>query len=121
MVAREYPVLAEALLAAASAQLRTMATIGGNIPAAHPLPVLPRGDAAAVHQRVAGSGCAARDGDTRAQAIFGWTPECVATHPSDLAVALTALDATVAVRSGADGNRAVPMGEFYRQPGAVLG
>jgi xanthine dehydrogenase YagS FAD-binding subunit len=116
VVAREYPVLGEALLAAASAQLRTMATIGGNILQRTRCPYFRAETLLPCNQRVAGSGCAARDGDTRAQAIFGWTPECVATHPSDLAVALTALDATVAVRAGA-GQRAVPMGEFYRQPG----
>ena len=120
VVAREYPVLGEALLAAASAQLRTMATIGGNILQRTRCPYFRAETLLPCNQRVAGSGCAARDGDTRAQAIFGWTPECVATHPSDLAVALSALEATVAVRGGA-GQRAVSMGEFYRQPGVAPG
>jgi xanthine dehydrogenase YagS FAD-binding subunit len=114
-VAAFYPVLAESLLLAASAQLRNMATIGGNLMqrtrcpyfrADHPLPC---------NQRVPGSGCAARDGDSSGQAIFGATADCVATHPSDLAVALAALDATVDLRSAA-GVRTVPLAGFHLLP-----
>lgn len=116
VVARDYPVLTEALLASASPQLRAMATIGGNIMQRTRCPYFRAETLLPCNQRVAGAGCAALEGDTRAQAIFGWTPECVATHPSDLAVALTVLDATVALRNGA-GTRAVPMSRFYCQPG----
>jgi len=115
VVATGYPVLAQSLLLAASAQLRNMATIGGNLMqrtrcayfrADTPLPC---------NQRVAGSGCAAREGDSSAHAIFGATTECVATHPSDLAVALAALDATVQLRS-ASGERTVALADFHRLP-----
>jgi xanthine dehydrogenase YagS FAD-binding subunit len=115
VVATGYPVLAQSLLLAASAQLRNMATIGGNLMqrtrcayfrADTPLPC---------NQRVAGSGCAAREGDSSAHAIFGATPACVATHPSDLAVALAALDATAQLRS-ASGERTVALADFHRLP-----
>ncbi len=115
-VARDYPVLAEALLASASPQLRAMATIGGNLLQRTRCPYFRAETLLGCNQRVAGSGCSALDGDTRAAAIFGWSPQCVATHPSDLAVALSALDATVEVHGG-PGTRTVPMDQFYRQPG----
>lgn len=114
--ARDYPVLVESLLSAASPQLRAMATIGGNLLQRTRCPYFRAETTLPCNQRVAGSGCAALDGDTRAQAIFGWTERCVATHPSDLAVALTALDAQVTLL-GRAGTRAVSLREFYRQPG----
>ncbi len=116
-VVRDYPVLAESLLRAASAQLRTMATIAGNLLQRTRCPYFRAETLLPCNQRDAGSGCAALDGDTSSHAIFGWTRECVATHPSDLAVALAALDAEVTLR-GASGTRTVPVTEFYRQPGA---
>jgi xanthine dehydrogenase YagS FAD-binding subunit len=114
-VATGYPVLAESLLLAASAQLRNMATIGGNLMQRTRCPYFRADALLPCNQRVAGSGCAARDGDTSGHAILGATPDCVATHPSDLAVALAALDATVALRS-ATGQRTVPLTGFHLLP-----
>jgi xanthine dehydrogenase YagS FAD-binding subunit len=109
------PVLAEALLAGASWQLRNLATVGGNL--------LQRTRCAyfqditkACNKRAPGSGCPAREGDHRNLAVLGHSEHCVATHPSDMAVALTALGATVHVR-GDDGDRAIPMPGLHRLPG----
>lgn len=115
-VVGDYPVLAESLLRAASAQLRTMATIGGDLMQRTRCPYFRAETPLPCNRRDPGSGCAALDGDTSSHAIFGWTPECVATHPSDLTVALTALGAEVALRS-VRGTRTVPVAEFYRLPG----
>ena len=114
-VATGYPVLAESLLLAASAQLRNMATIGGNLMQRTRCAYFRADVLLPCNQRVAGSGCAARDGDTSGHAILGASPDCVATHPSDLAVALAALDATVALRS-ATGQRTVPLTGFHLLP-----
>ena len=116
-VRSDYPVLAQSLLLAASAQLRNMATIGGNLLQRTRCPYFRADTALPCNKRVPGSGCAARHGDTSAQAIFGWSEQCVATHPSDLAVALAALEATVVVR-GEAGERRIPATEFHRLPGA---
>jgi xanthine dehydrogenase YagS FAD-binding subunit len=116
-----YPVLAESLLLAASAQLRNMATMGGNLVQRTRCPYF-RADTSGAdtdlpcNQRRPGSGCGALEGDSSGGAIFGWTPRCVATHPSDLAVALTALDAEVEVCSAARGTRTLPVGEFFLLP-----
>ncbi|MGI9004829.1 MAG: FAD binding domain-containing protein, partial [Streptosporangiaceae bacterium] len=114
-VAGSYPVLAESLLLSASPQLRNMATIGGNLMQRTRCPYFRADYPLPCNQRVPGSGCAARDGDSSGQAIFGATPDCVATHPSDLAVALAALDATVQLRSEA-GVRTVPLTAFHLLP-----
>lgn len=111
-----YPVLAESLLLAASAQLRNMATIGGNLMQRTRCPYFRADTELPCNQRRPGSGCGALDGDSSGGAIFGWTPRCVATHPSDLAVALTALDAEVAVRSASRGTRMIPVAEFFLLP-----
>ncbi|WP_419808879.1 FAD binding domain-containing protein [Sphingomonas sp.] len=110
-VIARYPVLARALLAGASGQLRNMATVGGNL--------LQRtrcyyfyDTAAACNKRVPGSGCAAQGGYTRNLAVLGGSAQCFATHPSDMAVALRALDAVVVTD-----RRQVPLGEFHRRPG----
>ena len=115
VVAAAYPVLAESLLLAASPQLRNMATIGGNLMQRTRCPYFRADYPLPCNQRVPGSGCAARDGDSSGQAIFGATADCVATHPSDLAVALAALDATVDLRSAA-GVRTVPLAGFHLLP-----
>ncbi|WP_250006006.1 xanthine dehydrogenase family protein subunit M [Actinoplanes sp. M2I2] len=114
-VRRDYPVLSEALLAGASGQLRNMATTAGNL--------LQRTrcryfmDATMpCNKRRPGSGCPAREGDHRNLAILGASPSCVATHPSDMAVALAALDAVVRI-SGPAGERTVPVTELHRLPG----
>jgi xanthine dehydrogenase YagS FAD-binding subunit len=115
LVRERYPVLSEALLAGASGQLRNLATVGGNL--------LQRTRCAyfqdvskPCNKRRPGSGCPAREGDHRNLAILGHSAACVATHPSDMAVALAALDAVVHVRGGA-GERAIAVTDFYRLPG----
>ncbi|MEU3503271.1 xanthine dehydrogenase family protein subunit M [Streptomyces hundungensis] len=109
-----YPVLPQALLSGASGQLRNMATTAGNL--------LQRTRCGyfqdlsrPCNKRVPGSGCGAIEGVNREHAVFGHSSLCVATHPSDLAVALAALDALVELE-GPGGTRAVPVTEFYRLP-----
>src|SRR6266699_6975732 len=111
-----FPVIAEALLFAASGQLRNMASIGGNILQRTRCPYFRDGDDLPCNKRRPGSGCAALHGLNRNHAIFGWSQACVATNPSDVAVALAALDATVAVR-GLAGQRAIAFTDFHRLPG----
>jgi|SRR5882672_361018 len=118
VVASSAPVLVEACLKAASAQLRNRATLGGNILQKTRCPYF-RAEAPGVNpmpwpcnKRVAGSGCAAKESGYARLALFGWTDTCVATQPSDPAVALAALDATVEV-IGAGGRRIIAMNEFH--------
>lgn len=113
---RHYPLAAEALLASASPQVRNMATIGGNLLQRTRCGYFRDPGFAACNKRSPGSGCAAIVGVNRLHAILGGSEHCVATHASDLAVALAALDAVVELQGGG-GNRAVPLTEFYRQPG----
>ncbi|MFY1615630.1 FAD binding domain-containing protein [Micromonospora sp. WMMD736] len=115
-VRRDYPVLTRALLAAASGQLRNMATTGGNLLQRTRCPYF-QDTGKACNKRDPGSGCAARHGENRDLAVLDWSEQCVATHPSDLAVALAALDAVVEVHD-ADGVRDVPMVDLHRSPGA---
>lgn len=110
-----YPLLSQALLAGASAQIRNMATVGGN--------VLQRtrcayfyDDAAACNKRQPGDGCDAIGGFNRYHAILGASSHCIATHPSDMCVALAALDASVEVQ-GSKGTRVIRLVEFHRLPG----
>lgn len=117
VVRRELPALSEALLASASPQVRNMAAIGGNLLQRTRCGYF-RDAGSACNKRVPGSGCPAISGHNRGHAILGGSDHCIATHPSDLAVALTALDATVHLL-GPDGNRAVPVAEFYLLPGAT--
>ncbi len=114
-VCAEFPVLAQAVLAGASGQLRNMATVGGNL-LQRTRCLYFQDVTKPCNKRVPGSGCPARAGEHRNLAILGGSPHCVATHPSDMAVALAALDAVVHVE-GAAGLRAVPLGELYRLPG----
>jgi xanthine dehydrogenase YagS FAD-binding subunit len=114
-VAARFPVIAQALELSASAQLRNMATIGGNI-MQRPRCLYFRDVTAACNRRRPGSGCPAVGGYNRAHAVLGASESCVATHPSDLAVALVALDAVVALRSS-EGDRQVPIGAFFLRPG----
>ena len=114
-VRRRYPLLSAAMLAAASPQLRNMATNGGNL--------LQRTRCyyfydvgTPCNKREPGSGCSAREGLNRQLAILGTSEHCIATHPSDMCVALRALDATVHVRSR-DGERDIPFADFHRLPG----
>jgi xanthine dehydrogenase YagS FAD-binding subunit len=115
-VRRRFPVIAEALLFAASGQLRNMASIGGNIMQRTRCAYFRDEDDAPCNKQRPGSGCAARHGLNRNHAIFGWSDACVATNASDVAVAFAALDATVMVR-GRAGERSIPFADFHRLPG----
>ncbi|HEX6472041.1 MAG TPA: xanthine dehydrogenase family protein subunit M [Streptosporangiaceae bacterium] len=114
-VRRGFPVLAEALLAGASGQLRNLATVGGNLLQRTRCGYF-QDISKPCNKRRPGSGCPAREGDHRNLAIIGHSPACVATHPSDMAVALTALGANVEVQ-GLAGRRTVPMPGLHRLPG----
>ena len=115
-VRRRFPVIAEALLFAASGQLRNMASIGGNLMQRTRCAYFRDEDDLPCNKRRPGSGCSARHGLNRNHAIFGWSDACVATNASDLAVAFAALDATVMVR-GPAGERSIPFAYFHRLPG----
>ncbi len=114
-VRRHFPAIAEALLASASPQVRNAATIGGNLLQRTRCTYF-RDPAMPCNKRAPGTGCSALDGDHRRHAIFGASEHCIATHPSDLAVALVALEAVVEVQD-ADGLRRIPAGELHRLPG----
>jgi xanthine dehydrogenase YagS FAD-binding subunit len=114
-VRTRYPMLTRAIVAGASAQIRNLATVGGNL--------LQRtrclyfyDDAARCNKREPGAGCDALDGFNRMHAILGASDACVATHPSDMCVALAALDATVTLE-GPDGARTLPVEALHRLPG----
>jgi xanthine dehydrogenase YagS FAD-binding subunit len=115
-VRERYPLLAQALLSGASQQLRNMASMGGNLLQRTRCYYFYEASVPRCNKRQPGSGCAARDGYNRNHAILGASEQCVATHPSDMAVALTALDATVVVQ-GASATRRIPMIDFHRLPG----
>jgi xanthine dehydrogenase YagS FAD-binding subunit len=115
-VRREYPAIAEALERSASQQVRNMATLGGNLLQRTRCPYFRSDSAVSCNKRRPRSGCAAWQGADRTQAIFGWSDQCLATHPSDVAVVLAALDATVTLH-GPGGFREVPVRSFYRLPG----
>src|SRR5713226_3243412 len=115
-VRRRFPVIAEALLFAASGQLRNMASMGGNIMQRTRCAYFRDEDDAPCNKRRPGSGCSGLHGLNRNHAIFGWSEACVATHPSDVAVAFAALDALVVVR-GVNGERSIPFTKFHRVPG----
>jgi xanthine dehydrogenase YagS FAD-binding subunit len=117
-VRRRFPVIAESLLFAASGQLRNMASIGGNIMQRTRCAYFRDDDGPPCNKRRPGTGCAARHGLNRHHAIFGWSDACVATHPSDLAVALAALDVNVVVR-GLAGERSIPFADFHSLPGST--
>ncbi|MFI8390440.1 FAD binding domain-containing protein [Streptomyces sp. NPDC085540] len=115
LVRTRYPVLSQALLAGASAQLRNVATTGGNLLQRTRCPYF-QDVAKPCNKREPGSGCGARDGVHRDHAVLGHSPQCIATHPSDMAVALVALDAAVELQ-GPDGARTVLATAFHRLPG----
>jgi xanthine dehydrogenase YagS FAD-binding subunit len=114
-VRTRYPVLSQALLAGASGQLRNLATAGGNL-LQRTRCVYFYDTTTPCNKREPGSGCSALEGCNKDHAIFGASPHCVATHPSDMAVAMTALDAVVHVR-GPGGERRIPVAELHRLPG----
>jgi xanthine dehydrogenase YagS FAD-binding subunit len=115
-VRERYPVVSQALLLAASGQLRNMATIGGNVLQRTRCPYF-RDTAMPCNKRVPGTGCSAIAGINRTEAVLGTSDHCIATYPGDLAVALVALDATVTLR-GASGERIIPFGSLHVLPGS---
>lgn len=117
-VIKLYPVLSQALLSGASAQLRNMATTGGNLMQRTRCYYFRDPAYAACNKRTPGSGCAALEGFNRIHAVLGGSDHCVATHPSDMAVALVALDAVVHI-TGPQGERRVPIEEFHKLPGST--
>jgi xanthine dehydrogenase YagS FAD-binding subunit len=116
LVRSRYPVLSQAVLSGASGQLRTMATVGGNLLQRTRCLYFADGTAAC-NKRDPGSGCAAIGGFHRGSAVLGTSEHCIATHPSDMAVALVALDAVVEVQS-LRGSRRIPLTELHVLPGA---
>jgi len=115
LVRERYPLVSQAILAGASAQLRNAATNGGNL--------MQRTRcyyfydlAMPCNKREPGSGCGALEGFNRIHALFGASDQCIATHPSDMCVALAALDAVVNVE-GPKGKRSIPLNDFHRLPG----
>jgi xanthine dehydrogenase YagS FAD-binding subunit len=114
-VVQRFPVISQALLLGASAQLRNMASMGGNLRQRVRCSYF-RDAASPCNKRDPGSGCAALAGFNRGHAILGTSDKCIATHPSDVAVALVALDAAVHTR-GPTGERAIPVDEFFLLPG----
>lgn len=118
LIVQRYPVLSQALLAGASPQLRNMATTGGNLLQRTRCyyfydPAFPQ-----CNKRNPGSGCGALNGFNRIHAILGQSEQCIATNPSDMNVALAALDAVVRVQ-GAKGERTIPIADFHRLPGTT--
>jgi xanthine dehydrogenase YagS FAD-binding subunit len=116
LVRERYPVLSQAFLAGASPQLRNMATIGGNLLQRTRCYYFTDTAFPACNKRQPGSGCGAIDGYNRIHAILGQSEHCIATNPSDMCVALAALDATVRV-TGPKGAREIKIGDFHRLPG----
>lgn len=114
LVRRRYPALAQALLSGASGQVRNVATLAGNLLQRTRCPYF-QDTSKPCNKRRPGSGCPAVEGEHRNLAIFGHSPHCVATHPSDMAVALAAFEARVETR-GPGGARSLPIGELYRLP-----
>jgi xanthine dehydrogenase YagS FAD-binding subunit len=115
VVAERYPAIARALLLGASEQLRNMASMGGNLRQRTRCPYL-RDGVSPCNKRDPGSGCAALEGFNRGHAILGTSEHCIATHPSDVAVALAAFDAGVETL-GPDGARSIPFDDFFLLPG----
>ena len=116
LITSRYPVLSQAVLAGASPQLRNLATTGGNLLQRTRCyyfydPAFP-----ACNKRKPGSGCGALEGFNRIHAILGQSDQCIATHPSDMCVAMAALDAVVRVQ-GPNGEREIPFADFHRLPG----
>jgi xanthine dehydrogenase YagS FAD-binding subunit len=116
LVRRRYPMLSEALLSGASSQLRNMATVGGNLMQRTRCSYFADPAFERCNKRRPGSGCGARDDFNRSHAIFGASEQCIVVNPSDMSVALAALDANVAVK-GPRGERRIAMEDFHRLPG----
>ncbi len=117
-VRRDYALLSRALLAGASGQLRNKATTAGNLLQRTRCPYF-YDTAQPCNKRLPGSGCAALEGISRQLAVIGTSPSCIATHPSDMAVALRALDATIETVAPDGTTRRLPLDGFYRAPGST--
>lgn len=117
IIRQAFPLLAKAILAGASQQIRNMATAGGNLNQRTRCSYF-YDTAMPCNKREAGSGCGALGGINRMHAIFGWSNACVAVHPSDMCIALAALDATVNVQ-GPKGSRAISFADYHRLPGTT--
>src|SRR6266480_343030 len=115
-VVEQFPVISEALLNSASPQVRNQATMGGNLLQRTRCPYFRDVGYAGCNKRAPGSGCSAIGGENRWHAVLGTSENCIAANPSDLAVALVALDGSVEVR-GPNGQRTVPLIELHRLPG----
>jgi xanthine dehydrogenase YagS FAD-binding subunit len=115
-VLKSYAVLSQALLSGASPQLRNMATTGGNLLQRTRCAYFRDPSSGACNKRNPGSGCAAMEGHHRTMAILGTSEHCIATHPSDMCVAMMALEAVIHVQ-GAKGTREIAIGDFYKLPG----
>ncbi|AEK61943.1 FAD binding domain-containing protein [Collimonas fungivorans] len=116
LIRQRYPLLSQALVAGASPQLRNMATTGGNLMQRTRCYYFYDTAFDMCNKRLPGSGCAAKEGQNRIHAILGASADCIAVNPSDMSVALAALDAVVRVR-GVQGERSIPMADFHRLPG----
>jgi xanthine dehydrogenase YagS FAD-binding subunit len=116
LVRQNYPLLTQAILAGASGQIRNMATNGGNLNQRTRCPYF-YDVAMPCNKREPGTGCGALEGLNRMHAIFGWSEKCVAVYPSDMAVALAALDAVVKVRGANGQERSIAFADFHRLPG----
>ena len=115
LIRKNYPLLTQAILAGASPQIRNMATNGGNLMQRTRCPYF-YDLATPCNKRRPGSGCSAKEGLNRNHAVFGWSDSCVAVHPSDMCVALAALDAVVKVEGAGGASRSIKIVDFHRLP-----
>ena len=118
IIRENFPILSQAILAGASAQIRNMATNGGNINQRTRCPYF-FDTAMPCNKRQPGTGCGAREGVNKLHAIFGWSAGCVAVNPSDMCVALAALDAVVKVQDAAGNKREILFADYHRLPGTM--
>jgi xanthine dehydrogenase YagS FAD-binding subunit len=116
LVRQNYPLLAQAILAGASGQIRNMATNGGNLNQRTRCPYF-YDTAMPCNKRESNSGCGALKGINRNHAIFGWSEQCVAVYPSDMAIALAALDARIEVQGANGSRRSIAFADYHRLPG----
>lgn len=116
LVRQNYPLLTQAILAGASQQIRNMATNGGNLNQRTRCPYFYE-VSMPCNKRQPGTGCGALEGVNRMHALFGWSEKCVAVHPSDMCVALVALDATVKAQDATGKERSIPFADYHRLPG----
>lgn len=118
LIRNNFPMLTEAILAGASAQIRNMATNGGNINQRTRCSYFFE-TSMPCNKREPGSGCGALEGVNRLHAIFGWSESCIAVNPSDMCIALSALDAVVKIQDASGNTRSLPFGEYHRLPGTT--